>query len=62
VRFPWTRVKEERAKRLEDERKLRETQADWKHVNHVRRELRAAYGPNGWTGIANKLFSGEARR
>lgn len=57
MRFPWTRVIEERVKREEEERKLAAAEQDWHRVNTVRRELRAAYGPNGWTGIAEKLFA-----
>ncbi len=55
--WPWKRVKEERARREQDERRLAATEADWSKVHAARAELRAAYGPNGWTGIAEKLFS-----
>jgi len=55
--FWWRRVREERARRVKDEERLAETQADWTKVHAVKAELHAAYGPNGWTGIAMKLFS-----
>ena len=57
MKFPWTRIRDERTKREQAERDLAATEADWQHINVVRRELRAAYGPNGWTGIAAMLFA-----
>jgi hypothetical protein len=58
VRFPWQkRADQERNHRLKDEERLEDVRNGWSEVHHVRAELHAAYGPNGWTGIAAKLFA-----
>jgi hypothetical protein len=58
MRFPWQkRADEEHKKRLQAEARLKETTNSWGEIHHVRAELHAAHGPDGWTGIAAKLFS-----
>jgi len=58
-KFPWTRRAEaEKAKRLEDEKRLAEVRADWEPVRRHRAAVRKEVELNDWTRTAKTIFGG----
>ena len=58
MRFPWQRrADEERRHRVDAERRLAATRADWTKVRDHTAELRRQKDLNGWTTVVTALFA-----
>lgn len=62
MRFAWQRrADEEQRKRIADEKRLDEIEADWPKVREAAAVTRAHRELNGWTGIVADLFANSNR-